>query len=128
MKGQKQFCRILIFFTGYLSSYRDFLRCGFDLCCRASNTTPQQPRRFPVERLNNENVTTIYRHELEAELSGALVREPLSLDVKLKLIEEIVRKLETNTIGYTQKQAGKAWFDDVCARVCHKKTNENSKK
>jgi hypothetical protein len=35
---------------------------------RASNTTPQQLRRFAVERLNDGNVATMYRHELEAEL------------------------------------------------------------
>jgi hypothetical protein len=34
---------------------------------QASNTTPQQLRRF-VERLNYGNVATMYRHELEAEL------------------------------------------------------------
>jgi hypothetical protein len=33
---------------------------------RASNTTPQQLRRFAVEHLYDGNVATMYRHELEA--------------------------------------------------------------
>jgi hypothetical protein len=31
----------------------------------ASNTTPQQLRRFEVEFLNDGNVATMYRHKLE---------------------------------------------------------------
>jgi hypothetical protein len=49
---------------------------------RASNTTPQQLRRDAVELLNDGNVATMYRHELEAELSNASEPEPLSLNVK----------------------------------------------
>jgi hypothetical protein len=36
----------------------------------ASNTTSQQLRRFAVVRLNDGNVATMYRHELEVELPG----------------------------------------------------------
>jgi hypothetical protein len=53
---------------------------------------------------------TIYCYELEVELSGALEPEPLSLDDNWKRMEETVRKVATNTIGRTQKQAGKKWF------------------
>jgi hypothetical protein len=49
---------------------------------RASNTTPQQLRPFAVERLSDVHVATIYHHELEAKLSGASEREPLSLNDK----------------------------------------------
>jgi hypothetical protein len=51
-------------------------------------------------------------------------------------MEEAVRKIATNTIGYTRKQAGKEWFDEECEKAneekhacseCHPKTNENSK-
>jgi hypothetical protein len=41
------------------------LRYGIN---RASNTTPQQLRRFTVERLNDGTLATIYRYKLEAEL------------------------------------------------------------
>jgi hypothetical protein len=58
----------------------------------ASNTTPQQLRRFAVERLNNGNVTTMYRHELETELSDTSEPEPLSLNDKWKRMEEALRK------------------------------------
>jgi hypothetical protein len=55
----------------------------------------------------------MFRHELEIELSGASVSEPLSLDVKWKRMEEAVRQVSTNPIGYTRKQAGKKWFEKV---------------
>jgi hypothetical protein len=40
--------------------------------------------------------------------------QALSLDKKCKKLEEKSR--ETNTIGYTRKQANKVWFDEKCAR------------
>jgi hypothetical protein len=55
---------------------------------RASNTMPQQLRRFAVERLNDGNIAIMYRHELEVELSGASEPEPPSLDDKWLLMEE----------------------------------------
>jgi hypothetical protein len=70
---------------------------------------PQQLRRFAVECLNDGNVATMYRHELEAELSGASEPEPLSLDDKLKWMEEAVRKVVTNT--------EKEWFNEECEKV-----------
>jgi hypothetical protein len=88
---------------------------------RASNTTPQQLRRFAVERLNDGNVATMYRHELEAELSGASEPEPLNLNDKWRQMEVAVRKVATNTIGYTRKQAGKEWFDEECEKVNEEK-------
>jgi hypothetical protein len=66
---------------------------------RASNTTPQQLRRFAVERLNDENVAIMYRHELEAELSCASELEPLNLDDKWKWMEGIdEREQQTKNI------------------------------
>jgi hypothetical protein len=47
---------------------------------RASNTTPQHAETF--RSLNDEHVATIYRHELEAELSDASEPKLLSLDDK----------------------------------------------
>jgi hypothetical protein len=32
-------------------------------------------------------------------------------------MEETDRKVATNTIGYTRKQAGKEWFDEECEKV-----------
>jgi hypothetical protein len=88
---------------------------------RASNTTPQQLRRFAVERLNDGNVATMCRHELEAELSGASEPEPLSLNDKWRRMEEAVWKVATNTIGYTRKQVEKQWFDEECEKVNEEK-------
>jgi hypothetical protein len=55
---------------------------------RASNTTPQQLRRFAVERLNDGNVEKTCRHELEAELLDASEPEPLSLNDKWKKMQK----------------------------------------
>jgi hypothetical protein len=64
---------------------------------QASNTTPQQLRRFAVERLNDGNVATMYRHGLEAELSGASEPpEPLNLDDKWKRMEEASSAIDEN--------------------------------
>jgi hypothetical protein len=63
----------------------------------------------------------MYRHELEAELSSASEPEPLSLNEKWRQMEEAVRKIATNTIGYTRKQAGKDWFDEECEMVNEEK-------
>jgi hypothetical protein len=63
----------------------------------------------------------MYRHELEAELSSASEPEPLILNEKWRQMEEAVRKIATNTIRYTQKQAGKEWFDEACEMVNEEK-------
>jgi hypothetical protein len=55
---------------------------------RASNMTPQQLKRFAVERLNDGNVATMYRHDLEAELPGASEPEPVSFVEKWKRMKE----------------------------------------
>jgi hypothetical protein len=89
---------------------------------RASNTTPQQLKLFAVGRLNDGNVEIMYRHKLEAELSGEAEPEPLSLNDKWKRMVGAVRKVATNTIGYTRKQAGKEWFDEEYERVNEEKT------
>jgi adenine-specific DNA methylase len=36
-------------------------------------------------------------------------------------MKEAVRKIATNTIGYTRKQAGKVWFDEECEKVNQEK-------
>jgi hypothetical protein len=63
----------------------------------------------------------VYRHELEAELSGASEPEPLSLNDKWRRMEEAVQKVATNTIDYTRKQAEKEWFDEECEKVNEEK-------
>jgi hypothetical protein len=67
------------------------------------------------------NVATIYRHEVEAELSGGSEPGPVSLNDKWKRMEEAVREEMTNTISYTRKQAGKEWFDEECENVNEEK-------
>jgi hypothetical protein len=52
--------------------------------CRASNTKPQQLRRFAVDRLKDRDVASRYYNELESELQGVQA-QPLSLDEKCKL-------------------------------------------
>jgi hypothetical protein len=75
--------------------------------CHASNTKPQQLRRFAVDRrLKDRDVTSRYYDELESELHG-LKAQPLSLDAKCKKLEETIQRVTTNTIGYTRKQADK---------------------
>jgi hypothetical protein len=68
---------------------------------RPKNKTSQQLRRFAIERLNVGNIATIYRYQLEAELSAA------SEDGKSKRMENAVWKIATNTIGYTRIQASR---------------------
>jgi hypothetical protein len=72
--------------------------------CRASNTKPQQLRRFAIDRLNDR-----YYDELESDLQGVQA-QPLSLDKKYKKkLEETIQRVATNTIGYTRKQANKEY-------------------
>jgi hypothetical protein len=47
--------------------------------CRASNTRPEQLRRFAVDRLKDRGVASRYYDELESELQGVQA-QPLSLD------------------------------------------------
>jgi hypothetical protein len=47
--------------------------------CRASNTKPQQLRRFVVNRLKDRDVASQYYDELESELQSV---QPLTLDEK----------------------------------------------
>jgi DNA anti-recombination protein RmuC len=88
--------------------------------CRASNTKPQQLRRFAVDRLKDRDVASRYYDELESELQGVQA-QPLSLDEKCKKLEETIQRVATNTIGYTRKQAYKDWFDEECAEVNEEK-------
>jgi hypothetical protein len=88
--------------------------------CRASNTEPQQLKRFAVDRQNNRDVASRYYDELESELQGVQA-QPLSLDEKCKKLEETIQRVATNTIGYTRKQAYKEWFDEECAEVNEEK-------
>jgi sensor c-di-GMP phosphodiesterase-like protein len=71
--------------------------------CRASNTKPQQLRRFAVDRLKDRDVASRYYDELESELQGVQV-QPLSLNENCKKLEETIQRVATNTIGYTRKQ------------------------
>jgi hypothetical protein len=88
--------------------------------CRASNTKPQQLRRFAVDRLKDRYVASRYYDELESELQGVHA-QPLSLDKKCKKLEETIQRVATNTIGYTRKQANQEWFDKECAEVNEEK-------
>jgi hypothetical protein len=81
----------------------------------ASNTKPQQLRRFAVDRLKDRDVASRYYDELEFELQGVQA-QPLSLDEKCKKLEEAIQRVATN-IGYTRKQANTEWFDEECAEV-----------
>jgi hypothetical protein len=64
--------------------------------------------RFAVERVNDGHVATMYRHELEAELWDASKPEPQNLNDKWERMEEAVRKVAKNTIGYTRNQQEKS--------------------
>jgi hypothetical protein len=86
--------------------------------CRASNTKPQQLRRFAVDILKDGDVASRYYDELE--LQGVQL-QPLSLDEKFKKLEETIQRVASNTIGYTRKQAYKEWFDEECAGVNEEK-------
>jgi hypothetical protein len=92
------------------------------ICC-ASNTKPQQLRRFAVDRLKDRDVASRYYDELESELQGVQA-QPLSLDEKCKKLEETIQRVTTNTMGYTRKQANKEWFDEECARVNEEKRSQ----
>jgi hypothetical protein len=83
--------------------------------CRASNTKPQQLRRFAFNRLKNKDASRYY-DELESELQGVHMQaQTLSLDEKCKKLLETIQRVATNTIGYTRKQANKEWFDkELC--------------
>jgi tRNA A37 N6-isopentenylltransferase MiaA len=83
--------------------------------CRASNTKPQQLRRFVVKRLKDRNFASQYYDELESELQGVQA-QPLSLDEKCEKLKETIQRVATNTISYTRKQAKKDWFDEECAK------------
>jgi hypothetical protein len=66
--------------------YSDDMLVGIKLrarICRASNTKPQQLRRFAVDRLKDRDVASRYYDELESELQG-VQPQPLSLDEKCK--------------------------------------------
>jgi hypothetical protein len=91
--------------------------------CRASNTKPQQLRRFAVDRLKDRDVASRYYDELESELQGVQAQQ-LSLDEKCKKLEETIQRVATNTISYTRKQANKEWFDGGCAG--HPNQNQKS--
>jgi deoxyhypusine synthase len=66
--------------------------------CRASNTKPQQLRRFAVERLKDRDVTSRYYDEFESELQGVQT-QLLSLHEKCIKLEETIQRVATNTIG-----------------------------
>jgi hypothetical protein len=59
--------------------------------CRASNTKPQQLRRFAVDRLKDRDVASRYFDELESVLQG-VEAQPLSLDEKCKKLEKQSRE------------------------------------
>jgi hypothetical protein len=86
--------------------------------CRASNTKPQQLRRFAVGRLKEG--ASLHYDELDSDFQGVQV-QPLSLDEKCKRLEETIQRVVTNTIGYTRKQSNKEWFDQECAKVNEEK-------
>jgi hypothetical protein len=88
--------------------------------CRASNTKPQQLRRFAVNILKDRDVASRYCDELESELQGEQA-QPLSLDEKCKNLKETIQRVAKNTIGYTRKQANKEWFDEECAKMNEEK-------
>jgi hypothetical protein len=81
---------------------------------RASNMTPQQQRRFAVERLNDGNVYATMYNATSWRLNCRVHKND-----KWRRIEEAVRKVAT--IGYIQKQAGKEWFDEECKKVNEEK-------
>jgi hypothetical protein len=58
--------------------------------CRASNTKPQQLRRFAVDRLKDRDVVSRYYDELESKLQSVQA-QPLSLDEKCKKLEETIQ-------------------------------------
>jgi hypothetical protein len=59
--------------------------------------------------MNDWNVTTM------SPLAGGLTVGCIRAGTRKQ--EKIVRKIATNTIGYTRKQARKEWFDEECEKV-----------
>jgi septal ring factor EnvC (AmiA/AmiB activator) len=88
--------------------------------CRASNTKPQQLRRFSVGGLKDRDVVSRYYDELESELRGVQT-QPQSLDEECNKLEETIQRVATNTIGYTKKTRNKEWLDEECAIVNEEK-------
>jgi hypothetical protein len=82
--------------------------------CRASNTKPQQLRRFgrfAVDRLKDRDVASRYYDELESALQG-VQPQPLSLDEKCKKLEETIRRVAKTlsaTREYKQIKSGLTW-------------------
>jgi hypothetical protein len=75
--------------------------------CRASNTKPQQLRRFAVDKLKDRDVASRHNDELDSELQ-CVQTNSLSLDEKCKKGKKQSRqRVATNTIGYTRKQSNK---------------------
>jgi hypothetical protein len=77
---------------------------------------PFNMRRCAVDRLKDMEVASRYYDELESDLQGAPTQS-LSLDEKIKKLEETIQRVETNTISYMRKKASKEWFDEECAMV-----------
>jgi hypothetical protein len=77
-------------------------------------------RHFAVDRLKDRYVASRYYDELKSEFQGVQA-QPLRLDEKCKKLEETIKRVATNTIGYTRKQTNKEWFDEECAKVNEKK-------
>jgi hypothetical protein len=67
-----------------------------------------------------EHVASRYYNELESELQGVQA-QPLSLYEECKKLKETIRRVATNTIGYTRKQTNKEWFDEECTKVIEEK-------
>jgi hypothetical protein len=85
--------------------------------CRASNTKPQQLRRFTVDRLTDRDVASEYYNELESKLQGVQA-QPLSLDEKCEKLEGTIQRVAKNTIGYTRKQANKEFNPSEVFGLC----------
>jgi hypothetical protein len=85
--------------------------------CRASNTKPQQLRRFAVDRLKDRHVASRYYDELESELQG-VQPQPLSLDEKCKKTgRNNPESSDKHHRLHKKTKANKEWFDEECTRV-----------
>jgi hypothetical protein len=93
--------------------------------CHASNTNPQQLRRFVVDGLKDRDVASRVYDELESELQGVQA-QPLSLDEKSKKLEETIQRVARNTIGYTRKQANKSGLTRSVQGRTKKRTSPES--
>jgi hypothetical protein len=60
------------------------------LIYHASNTKPQQFRRFAVDRLKDRDVASRYYDELVSKLQG-VQPQPLSLDEKCEKLKEAIQ-------------------------------------